>query len=335
MKVAVFSTKVYDRRFLETTNAEYNHELVFLKPHLDSNTASLAADYPCVCVFVNDSLDSQTLEALYEGGTRLIALRCAGYNNVDLETAARLGMTLVRVPAYSPYAVAEHTVALILTMNRKIHRAYNRVREGNFSLDGLLGFDLHGCTIGILGTGRIGRIVGNILQGFGCKILAYDLYPNEEFAANVAEYVELSELAAKSDIISLHCPLTPETKHIVNDETIAKMKPGVMLVNTSRGGLIDTKAIIAGLKSKQIGYLALDVYEQEEDLFFEDLSNEVIQDDLFQRLLTFPNVLITGHQAFFTENALQNIAETTLSNIKDVETGKTCDNQIDLQQSKS
>ena len=335
MKVAVFSTKAYDRRFLETINAQYKHELVFFKPHLDSNTASLAADYPCVCVFVNDDLDSQTLKTLYEGGTRLIALRCAGYNNVDLETAAKLDMTLVRVPAYSPYAVAEHTVALILTMNRKIHRAYNRVREGNFSLDGLLGFDLHGCTVGILGTGRIGRIVGNILQGFGCKILAYDLYPNEEFAANVAKYVELSELAAKSDIISLHCPLTPETKHVINDKTIAQMKPGVMLVNTSRGGLIDTKAIIAGLKSKQIGYLALDVYEQEEDLFFEDLSNEVIQDDLFQRLLTFPNVLITGHQAFFTENALHNIAETTLSNIKDVETGKTCDNQIDLQQFKS
>ena len=266
------------------------------------------------------------------GGTRLIALRCAGFNNVDLKAAAELGMTVVRVPAYSPYAVAEHTVALILTLNRKLHRAYNRVREGNFSLDGLLGFDLHGRTVGIVGTGKIGRIVGQILQGFGCKILAYDLYPNPEFEASGAQYVEPLELAAKSDIITLHCPLTPETHHIVNAETINYIKPGVMLVNTSRGALIDTKAIIDGLKSKKIGYLALDVYEQEEDLFFEDLSNEVIQDDVFQRLLTFPNVIITGHQAFFTENALKNIAETTLSNITDFEKGKSCPNQVSLEQ---
>ena len=332
MKVAVFSTKAYDRQFLESANAEYGHELVFLEPRLNEHTAALASGFSAVCVFVNDQLDRQTLKAIADHGTRFVALRCAGFNNVDLQAAADLGMILVRVPAYSPYAVAEHTVALILTMNRQIHRAYNRVREGNFSLNGLLGFDLHGRTVGIFGTGQIGRIVGKILQGFGCRILAYDLYPNSEFAASGVEYVEPLELAAQSDIITLHCPLTPETHHIVNAESINYMKPGVMLVNTSRGGLIDSKAIIDGLKSKKIGYLGLDVYEQEEDLFFEDLSNEVIQDDLFQRLLTFPNVIVTGHQAFFTENALENIAQITLSNIKNFEEGKPCPNQIALEQ---
>ncbi len=332
MKVAVFSTKAYDRQFLEAANAEYGHELVFFEPRLREDTAALASGFPVVCVFVNDRLDSQTLKAIANGGTRLVALRCSGFNNVDLQTAADLGLSLVRVPAYSPYAVAEHTVALMLTMNRQIHRAYNRVREGNFALNGLLGFDLHGRTVGIFGTGKIGRIVGQILQGFGCNILAYDLYPNPEFAASGVKYVEPLELAAQSDIITLHCPLTPETHHIVNTESISYMKPGVMLVNTSRGGLIDSKAIINGLKSKKIGYLALDVYEQEENLFFEDLSNEVIQDDLFQRLLTFPNVIVTGHQAFFTKDALSNIAETTLSNITDFEEDNPCPNQIDLQQ---
>ncbi len=331
MKVAVFSTKAYDRRFLEAVNTDYGHELDFFEPRLSEHTATLASGFPAVCVFVNDRLDRQTLKAIADGGTRLVALRCAGFNNVDLQAAADLGLTLVRVPAYSPYAVAEHTVALILTMNRKIHRAYNRVREGNFALNGLLGFDLYGRTVGIFGTGKIGRIVGKILQGFGCKILAYDLYPNSEFAASGVQYVEPLELAAQSDIITLHCPLTPETHHIVNAESINYMKPGVMLVNTSRGGLIDSRAIIDGLKSKKIGYLGLDVYEQEENLFFEDLSNEVIQDDLFQRLLTFPNVIVTGHQAFFTENALENIAETTLANITDFEEDKPCPNQIDLQ----
>ena len=332
MKVAVFSTKAYDRRFFEAVNADYGHELDFFEPRLSEHTATLASGCPVVCVFVNDRLDRQTLKAIADGGTRLVALRCAGFNNVDLAAAADLGLTLVRVPAYSPYAVAEHTVALILTMNRKIHRAYNRVREGNFALNGLLGFDLHGRTVGIFGTGKIGRIVGKILQGFGCKILAYDLYPNSEFAASGVQYVEPLELAAQSDIITLHCPLTPETHHIVNAESINYMKPGVMLVNTSRGGLIDSRAIIDGLKSKKIGYLGLDVYEQEENLFFEDLSDEVIQDDLFQRLLTFPNVIVTGHQAFFTENALENIAQTTLANIKDFEEDKPCPNQINLQE---
>ncbi|MGK7878075.1 MAG: 2-hydroxyacid dehydrogenase [Xenococcaceae cyanobacterium] len=332
MKVAVFSTKAYDRRFLEAVNADYGHELDFFEPRLNDRTAALASGFPGVCVFVNDQLDRKTLEAIAAGETRLIALRCAGFNNVDLKAAAELGMTVVRVPAYSPYAVAEHTVALILTLNRKLHRAYSRVREGNFSLDGLLGFDLHGRTVGIVGTGKIGFIVGQILKGFGCKILAYDLYPNPEFEAQIGKYVDLKELAASSDIITLHCPLTPETHYLVNAEALDYMKPGVMLVNTSRGALIDTLAMIEGLKSKKIGYLALDVYEQEEDLFFEDLSNEVIQDDVFQRLLTFPNVIITGHQAFFTENALKNIAETTLSNITDFERGKPCPNQVSPEQ---
>ena len=328
MKVAVFSTKAYDRRFLEAANADRRHELVFFEARLTADTAVLATGFPAVCVFVNDQLDEKTLKALSEQEIRLIALRSAGFNHVDLTAATELGLTIVRVPAYSPYAVAEHAIGLILTLNRKIHRAYNRVREGNFSLDGLLGFDLHGKTVGIVGTGKIGVIVAQILKGFGCQLLTYDLYPNPECEALGAKYVELPELFAASDIITLHCPLTPETYHLINDQALEQMKPGVMLINTSRGALVDTEAVIGALKSRKIGYLGLDVYEQESDLFFEDLSEEVIQDDVFQRLLTFPNVLITGHQAFFTENALKNIAETTLSNITDIEQGRPCPNQI-------
>ena len=328
MKVAVFSTKAYDRRFLEAANADHRHELVFFEARLTADTAVLATGFPAVCAFVNDQLDEKTLKALAEQETRLIALRSAGFNHVDLTAATELGLTTVRVPAYSPYAVAEHAIGLILTLNRKIHRAYNRVREGNFSLDGLLGFDLHDKTVGIVGTGKIGVIVAQILKGFGCQLLTYDLYPNPECEALGAKYVELPELFAASDIITLHCPLTPETYHLINDPALEQMKPGVMLINTSRGALVDTEAVIGALKSRKIGYLGLDVYEQESDLFFEDLSEEVIQDDVFQRLLTFPNVLITGHQAFFTENALKNIAETTLSNITDIEQGRPCPNQI-------
>ena len=328
MKVAIFSTKAYDRRFLEAANADRRHELVFFEARLTADTAVLATGFPAVCAFVNDQLDEKTLKALAEQETRLIALRSAGFNHVDLTAATELGLTTVRVPAYSPYAVAEHAIGLILTLNRKIHRAYNRVREGNFSLDGLLGFDLHDKTVGIVGTGKIGVIVAQILKGFGCQLLTYDLYPNPECEALGAKYVELPELFAASDIITLHCPLTPETYHLINDQALEQMKPGVMLINTSRGALVDTEAVIGALKSRKIGYLGLDVYEQESDLFFEDLSEEVIQDDVFQRLLTFPNVLITGHQAFFTENALKNIAETTLSNITDIEQGRPCPNQI-------
>lgn len=332
MKVAIFSTKSYDRQFLSAANTSHHHELIFFEPHLTSDTARLASECPAVCVFVNDQLDEKTLKTLSNQGTNLIALRSAGYNNVDLKTAAELGMTIVRVPAYSPYAVAEYTIGLILTLNRQIHRAYNRVRENNFSLDGLLGFDLHNRRVGIIGTGKIGVIVAQILKGFGCQLLAYDLYRNPEAEALGVKYTELAELYAACDIITLHCPLSRETHHLINAQALAQMKPGVMLINTSRGALIDTKAVISALKSRKIGYLGLDVYEQESDLFFEDLSDHVIQDDVFQRLLTFPNVLITGHQAFFTESALRNIAETTLSNLTALEQGQLCPNQVNLSQ---
>ncbi len=330
MKVAVFSTKSYDRTFLEAANAGGQHELVFFEPRLNLETSVLAAGFPAVCAFVNDCLDAKTLRAIAQNGVRLLALRSAGFNHVDLAAASDLDLTLVRVPAYSPYAVAEHAVAMILCLNRSIHRAYNRVREGNFALDGLLGFDLHGKTVGIVGTGRIGAITAKILHGFGCRLLGYDVSPNPDCEALGMEYVSLQELFGASDIVSLHCPLIPETYHLIGAKAIEQMKPGMMLINTSRGQLIDTKAVTKGLKSGKIGNLGLDVYEQETDLFFEDLSNQVIQDDVFQRLLTFPNVLITGHQAFFTEEALKNIAESTIANITDFEQGRACPNQIDL-----
>jgi D-lactate dehydrogenase len=328
MKVSIFSTKSYDRQFFTAANNQHQHELIFLEPKLDRHTAILARDATAVCVFVNDEVDKNTLEFLADRDVNLIALRSAGYNNVDVPVAKALGLKIVRVPAYSPYAVAEHTVGLILTLNRKLHRAYNRVREGNFSLEGLLGFDLHGRTIGIIGTGKIGRVVAKIMTGFGCKVLAYDLHPNPECETMGVEYVDLLQLFARSDIITLHCPLTPETYHLVNEEAITKMKPHAMLINTGRGALIDTKAIIVALKSGQIGSLGLDVYEQESELFFEDLSDKIIQDDTFARLMTFPNVIITGHQAFFTEDAMRSISEVTLSNITQVERGQICENEI-------
>ncbi len=328
MKVSIFSTKSYDRQFFTAANIEHQHELTFLEPRLNRQNACLATKADAVCVFVNDEVDRSTLEFLANNGTKLIALRCAGFNNVDVPVARALGIKIVRVPAYSPYAVAEHAVGLILTLNRKLHRAYNRVREGNFSLEGLLGFDLHGRTIGIIGTGRIGQVVAKIMTGFGCKVLAYDLYHNPECTAIGVEYVELVQLFSQSDIITLHCPLTPETYHLINQEAIAKMKPHAMLINTGRGALIDTKSIIVALKSGQVGSLGLDVYEQESELFFEDLSDQIIQDDTFARLMTFPNVIITGHQAFFTEDAMKSIAEVTLSNITQVERGENCENEI-------
>lgn len=328
MKVAVFSTKSYDRDFLTVANYDHEHTLVFFEPRLSYETALLARNFPAVCLFVNDMADAILLDRLASHGTRLLALRCAGFNNVDLAAAARLGIRVVRVPAYSPYAVAEHAVGLMLTLNRKLHKAYNRVREGNFALDGLLGFDFYGRTVGIIGTGRIGQVVARIMHGFGCRLLAYDVYQSPECLALGAEYVPLPTLLAQSDIITLHCPLMPQTHHLVNAETIAQMKRGVVLINTSRGALIDTEAVIAGLKSQKIGALGLDVYEQESELFFEDLSASIIQDDLFERLMTFPNVIVTGHQAFFTKDALQNIAETTLSNITDIDQGKPCPNEV-------
>jgi D-lactate dehydrogenase len=329
VKVAVFSAKSYDRHFFNLANEQHHHELIFLEPRLNHQTACLATNSLAVCVFVNDEINRDTLEILANNGIRLIALRCAGYNNVDIQMAKDLGIKVVRVPAYSPYAVAEHTVALILALNRKLHRAYNRIREGNFALEGLLGFDLHGRTIGIIGTGSIGQVVAKIMTGFGCNILAYDLHRNSQCESIGVQYVDLPQLFARSDIITLHCPLTPETYHLVNEQAIDQMKPHVMLINTGRGALIDTKAIVAALKSGQIGELGLDVYEQESELFFEDHSDQIIQDDIFARLMTFPNVMITGHQAFFTENAMQAIAEVSLLNISQVEQGIICPNEVE------
>lgn len=310
MRVAVFSTKPYDQRSLEAANT--GHELSFFKAGLDASTASLAGGHDVVCAFVNDTLDEEVLERLAGVDVGLVALRSAGFNHVDLEAAARLGITVSRVPAYSPHAVAEHTVGLILALNRKIHRAHARVREGNLALEGLLGFDLRERTVGIVGTGKIGLVVAEILGGFGCELLGYDPFPNPEAPL---EYTDLDSLYARSDVITLHTPLTPETYHLIDHDALAKMRPGVMIINTSRGALIDTAAAIDALKAGTVGYLGLDVYEEEGDLFFEDLSDRVIQDDVFSRLLTFPNVLITGHQAFFTEEALAAIAETTIANI--------------------
>jgi len=322
VKLAVFSTKPYDREFLTAANAEAGHELVFFEPRLNGETARLAEGFSAVCAFVNDELDAGVLLSLSRHGTRLVALRCAGFNQVDLKAAAQLGVAVTRVPAYSPDAVAEHTVALILTLARKIHKAHNRVREGNFALEGLLGFELHGRTVGVVGTGKIGAIVARILRGFGCEILAYDVATNPAVEALGGRYVSTDELFAGSDVITLHCPLVPATRHLINEESLARMKRGVMLINTSRGALIDTEAVIRALKSGKIGLLGLDVYEEEADLFFEDLSTQVIQDDVFARMLTFPNVLITAHQAFFTRQAMQSIARETLANVTAFEQGR-------------
>jgi D-lactate dehydrogenase len=331
MQVAVFSTKAYDQASLQAANAAHGHELTFFESRLTPETCALAQGFPAICAFVNDQLDATVLGRLAQQQTRLIALRCAGFNQVDLAAAHALGVTVARVPAYSPYAVAEHTVGLILTLNRKIHRAYARVREGNFSLEGLLGFDLYARTVGIVGTGKIGALVARILHGFGCELLAHDLVPNPGCTALGVHYVPLPEIYARADIITLHAPLTPDTHYLINASALAQMRPGVMLINTSRGALLDTRAVIDGLKTGTIGYLGLDVYEEEADLFFEDLSHQVIQDDVFARLLTFPNVLITGHQAFFTAEALRNIAATTLANITAFERGEGTLHQVSIE----
>lgn len=315
MKAVVFSAKSYDRRFLDLANVQGRHRLNFLDMRLSEETAALAQDAEVVCAFVNDEIDGAVLKELAGRGVRLIALRSAGFNHVDLLAARDLGVTVARVPAYSPHSVAEHTLALILTLNRNIHRAYNRVREGNFALDGLLGFDLNGKTVGIVGTGQIGAVVARILTGFGCVVLAHDPYPNPTCVALGVRYVDRAELFAASDIVTLHCPLTPDTRHLVDMHCLRQVKRGMMLINTSRGAVIDTHAVIRGLKDGTIGSLGLDVYEEEADLFFEDLSDRFIADDTFARLLTFPNVVITGHQAFFTAEAMLSIAETTVANI--------------------
>ncbi|MGI6524487.1 MAG: 2-hydroxyacid dehydrogenase [Bdellovibrionota bacterium] len=328
MKVAVFSNKPDVLTFLTDANKEALHELVFFKHELNASSALFAAGFDAVCVFVNDKLDKQALQTLRDGGTKVVALRATGYNNIDLEAAKQFGITVVRVPAYSPYAVAEYTVGMLLSINRKIYRGYNRVREGNFSLDGLMGYDIHDKTIGIIGTGEIGSIVAKIMHGFGAHILATDKFQNQECLKLGVEYTDLKTLFTQSDIITLHCPLLPETKHLINEESIAQMKHGVTIINTGRGALIDTVAVIKALKSKKIEALALDVYEEEAGLFFEDLSDVIIQDDVFTRLLTFPNVLITGHQAFFTKEAVQNIATITIENLTALEKTGTCKNII-------
>ena len=327
MRTAVFSTKSYDREFLSRVAASAGHELVFFEPRLTPQTAVLAHGFPAICSFVNDQLSAELIELLAAGGTKFIALRCAGFNQVDLDAVRKAGQRVARVPAYSPYAVAEHTVGMMLCLNRKFHKANNRVREGNFSIESLLGFDMHGKTVGVVGTGKIGAITAGIVAGFGCKILLYDVHENDACRA-LGRYVPLDELFAGSDIITLHCPLTPQTHYLVNEQSIARMKKGVMLINTSRGALVDTQAVIEALKSGRIGYLGLDVYEEEAELFFEDHSSHVIQDDVFMRLLTFPNVLITSHQAFFTQNALEEIARVTMANLTAFERGEPSGNDV-------
>ncbi|MEH6691526.1 MAG: 2-hydroxyacid dehydrogenase [Pseudorhizobium pelagicum] len=314
MRVTIFSTKPYDRHFLDR-GWQAGLDLQYCEARLSLETVALAEGSAAICAFVNDNLSRPVLERLADYGVQLIALRSAGFNNVDLVAAEELGLTVARVPAYSPHAVAEHTMAIILALNRKIHRAYNRVREGNFALDGLLGFDLHGKTFGIVGTGKIGAVLARIVTGFGCRLLGHDLQQNPDCLALGMTYVDREEIFRESDILSLNCPLTPDTYHMIRSDTLPLLKPGVMLINTSRGAVIDAHAAIAGLKDGTIGSLGLDVYEEEADLFFEDLSNEMLRDDVFARLLTFPNVLITGHQAFFTHEALEAIADTTIGNI--------------------
>lgn len=328
MKIAIYSTKSYDRKYIELINAKYNFDLEFFDFMLNESTARLAEHCEVVCIFVNDDGNRKVLEKLAALGVKIVALRCAGFNNVDLKAAQELGIKVVRVPAYSPEAVAEHTVGLMMTLNRRIHRAYQRSREANFSLEGLIGFNMHGRTVGVIGTGKIGVAVMRILKGFGMHILAYDPFKNPAVEELGAEYVELDELYARSHVITLHCPATPENYHLLNREAFAKMKDGVMIINTSRGSLIDTPAAIDALKQRKIGALGMDVYENERDLFFEDKSNEVILDDVFRRLSSCHNVLLTGHQAFLTEEALTSIADVTLSNVYKLKSGKECENIV-------
>ncbi len=329
MKLAVFDAHKFDREAFDSVNSRFEHQIVYFEPRLTRDTASLAKGFDAVCPFVNDRVDAQTLRLLSAEGVRIVALRCAGYNNADLVAAAELGIPVVRVPEYSPYAVAEHAVTLVLTLNRKIHRAVNRVREWNFSLEGLVGFDLHEKTVGIVGMGRIGRAAARIFRGFGCKVLAYDIAPNEALAAELGlRFVDLPTLYREADIISLHVPLVPGTRHLIDESALAQMKRGVMLVNTGRGALIDSRALIRALKSGHLGSAGLDVYEEEEGVFFQDLSDQVLQDDTLARLLTFPNVIVTSHQGFLTHEALNRIAEVTLGNVTAFEQGLPLENEV-------
>ncbi|MBX3257805.1 MAG: 2-hydroxyacid dehydrogenase [Chitinophagaceae bacterium] len=316
MKITFFSAKPYDKDFFNRFNREYGFELEFFETHLGPHIVNVIDKTDAVCVFVNDKVNAEVIKVLAQKGVKVIALRCAGFNNVDIEAAKQYGIKVCRVPAYSPEAVAEHTLAMILALNRKTHKAYNRVREQNFSLNGLLGFNLHGKTVGVIGTGNIGKAFCRIMLGLGCKVIAYDVYEDPEMLAKGVTYHAIDELLPEADIISLHCPLTEQTHHLINATAIAGMKKGVMLINTSRGKLVHTAAAIEALKSGHIAYLGIDVYEQEEKLFFKDLSESIIEDDTIQRLMSFPNVLVTAHQAFFTEEALEQIATTTLQNVQ-------------------
>lgn len=327
--IAFFGTQPYDESSFNLKNADFGFDVRYFKGHLNKNNAILTQGVDAVCIFVNDTADADIINIMAANGVKLLALRCAGYNNVDLDAAIAAGIKVVRVPAYSPYAVAEHTVALMLSLNRRIPRATWRTRDGNFSLHGLLGFDMHGKTAGIIGTGKIAKILIQILRGFGMNILAYDLYPDHNFAReHQVVYTSLDELYHSSDIISLHCPLTEQTKYLINDYSISKMKNGVMIINTGRGQLIHTNALIEGLKNKKIGYAGLDVYEEEGDYFYEDKSDRIMDDDVLARLLSFNNVIVTSHQAFFTQEALGNIANTTLQNIKDFIDKKPLANEV-------
>ncbi len=330
MKITFFSTKPYDKEFFKKENEKFGFELEFYETHLGPHIANVIDNTDVVCVFVNDKVSAEVIKELATKKIKVIALRCAGFNNVDLEAAKAYGIKVCRVPAYSPEAVAEHAVAMLLTLNRKTHKAYNRVREQNFSLNGLLGFDIHGKTVGVIGTGNIGRPFAKIMMGFGCKIIAFDVIANRDLEAMGVTFLPLIDIFNQSDIISLHCPLTEQTHHIINKESLAMMKKGVTIINTSRGGLIDTKAAIDALKLKQLGYLGIDVYEQEDKIFFRDLSNNIIEDDTIQRLMSFPNVLVTAHQAFFTEEALQQISAVTLDNVWNLLNNKNLTNKAAL-----
>ncbi len=331
MKIAFFSAKSYDIEYFNEANKKYRHEIDFFESRLREKTADLTHGYRAVCVFVNDRINEFTLKKMSKNGVELLALRCAGFNHVDMKAAKEFGIKVVRVPAYSPEAVAEHTLALILALNRKTHKSYNRVRDMNFSLERLIGFNLHGKTVGIIGTGKIGSAFARIMLGMGCEVKAYDKYPREELKKMGVEYTSLDELFCCSDIISLHCPLTDETHHMINKESLKEIGKGTMLINTSRGALINAGDVIDALKDGTLGYLGIDVYEQEDKLFFKDLSETVIQDDTLMRLLTFPNVIITAHQAFFTREALTEIAATTLQNTRDFEEGKDLENEVRYQ----
>ncbi|MGS0680264.1 2-hydroxyacid dehydrogenase [Shewanella sp. 125m-7] len=328
MKIGFFSAKHYDMQHFDRTNIAFDASIEYFDYRLCMQTVKLAEGFEVVCAFVNDSLCEEVLVELAKGGTKVIAMRCAGFNNVDLAAAKRLGMKVVNVPAYSPESVAEHTVALMLTLNRKIHKAYQRTRDANFSLEGLVGFNMHGRTVGVIGTGKIGLATIKVLQGFGCKVVAHDPYPNQAVIDLGVEYLSLDQLYPICDVISLHCPLTQENHHLLSQDSFAKMKPGVMVINTSRGGLLDALDAMEALKSGQLGSLGLDVYENEKELFFEDKSSEIIQDDVFRRLSACHNVIFTGHQAFLTEEALGAIAHTTLSNVKQLLTGEHCPNEL-------